>query len=204
MTKTLNRIKPFVNGHAKSAKRSVPTPRRPLNCKKKTATTIAIVEPPQQQHESNAAGPGSEVSQFKPGCKGGPGNPFAKQVALLRKSLLESVTEADVAQLGRKLLKQALAGDVAASKVLLSYVVGKPVEAVDPDRLALEAWRLIQSWPTAAEVLATTWGVEPQAAGILIRQMSPASPEAILELAASPTPIEGAERIRTRRETKGK
>ena len=41
-------------------------------------------------------------------------------------------------------------GDVTASKVLLAYVVGKPAEAVDPGRLALEAWRLIQSRPTAA------------------------------------------------------
>ncbi|HEX3151646.1 MAG TPA: hypothetical protein VHR66_26470 [Gemmataceae bacterium] len=183
----------------------MPTSRRPIRAEKKTTTTSPVVKPAEQHFSSSTAAPqGSESTQFKPGCKGGPGNPFAKRVAALRKSLLESVSEADVAQLGRKLLEQALGGDVAASKVLLAYVVGKPTETIDPDRLALEAWRLIQSWPTAAEVLATTWGVEPQAAAILITQMAPASPEVILQHAASPTPIEGADRIRTRRETKGK
>jgi hypothetical protein len=125
-------------------------------------------------------------------------------VAGLRKALLESVTEADVARLGRELLAQALGGEVAAAKVLLSYVVGKPTAPVDPDRVELEAWKLLLSWPTVAEVLAATWAVRPAAAAQVVEAGAPATDEEVLMKAADRGPLEGATRIIRRREEKGR
>jgi hypothetical protein len=118
-TQPMNRIDPFVNGNGQA---HPPTAAPP-------ATAPPAPEPPTSGR--NTAG------QFQSGNKGGPGNPFAKRVANLRKALLESLGEEDVAKLGRKLLDQAMTGDVAAAKVLLSYLVGKPDKAVDPDRTEL-------------------------------------------------------------------
>lgn len=173
---TKNRIKPFVNGKPPAPK-PAPEPAKPDRL---------------------------DDGRFQPGCKPGPGNPFAKRVAGLRKALLESVGEADVARLGRKLLDQALGGDVAAAKVLLGYIVGKPTEAIDPDRVELEAWKLILSWPTVAEAIAATWAVRPAAAADLIVEQAANTSEEVIKKAASPAPLEGSVRIIRRREEKGK
>ena len=57
---------------------------------------------------------------------------------------------------------QALAGDVAAGKVLLSYVVGKPAPAADPDWLDLDEMRLTTERPFGLQLfLQTIQGVDP-------------------------------------------
>ena len=62
----------------------------------------------------------------------------------------------------RKVRDQALAGDVAAGKVLLSYVVGKPDPAADPDWLDLDEKRLTTERPIALQLfLQTIQGVDP-------------------------------------------
>jgi len=62
----------------------------------------------------------------------GPGNPYARQVAALRRALHAAVSEKEVKELGRALLDKAKKGDVPACKLLLSYLLGKPV-AVNRD-----------------------------------------------------------------------
>lgn len=146
----------------------------------------------------------NKAGQFQPGCKPGPGNPFAKRVATLRKALLDGVGEADLARLGQKLLEQALDGDVAAAKLLLSYTVGKRTEAVDPDRLALDAVRLLLSWPTVSELIAGLSGIRPEVVADVVTHWTPAAAEEAMECSAELPHIEGSERIRRRRETKGK
>ena len=79
--------------------------------------------------------------RFVTGNPGGTGNPFARQVAALRKAFLESVTTADIAAIAAALLAKAKEGDVAAAKLVLSYAVGKPEATVDPDRLDLDEWQ---------------------------------------------------------------
>jgi len=98
--------------------------------------------------------------RFTAGNRHGHGNAFARQVAERRKSLLAAVGPEDVAAVGRKLLAQALAGDVAAAKVLLAHVVGKPLPAVDPDRLDLDELRLLLESPLAGD-LPPTGRVDP-------------------------------------------
>ena len=73
--------------------------------------------------------------QFAKGNSGGPGNPYARRVARLRSTLLETVGEDGLADIVQGLVTAAKNGDVAAAKLLLSYILGKPVETVHPDAL---------------------------------------------------------------------
>src|SRR5438105_9372377 len=69
------------------------------------------------------------------GNKGGPGNPFARQVAKLRQVILNRLTEEDLLAITEALLAKAKEGSVGAAKLLLAYGIGKPASAPDPDRL---------------------------------------------------------------------
>ena len=69
--------------------------------------------------------------RFIVGNKGGPGNPHAKQVALLRGALLSAVTPEDLHDVIRVLIEKALSGNVSAIKELLDRLYGKPKVAVE-------------------------------------------------------------------------
>jgi hypothetical protein len=56
-------------------------------------------------------------------------------VAQLRKALLAAVSAGDIAVIAAKLKEKALAGDLAAIKVLFGYVLGKPTPMPDPDQV---------------------------------------------------------------------
>ena len=64
---------------------------------------------------------------FLKGNRGGPGNPHARQVALLKSALHEALTEDGIAAVARAMLEKAKQGDVAAARLLLEYGIGKPV-----------------------------------------------------------------------------
>jgi hypothetical protein len=89
--------------------------------------------------------------RFTTGDRGGPGNPFARQVALLRQVLLQCVTADDMTAIAHKLIELAKVGNVQAIKLLFSYTLGKPAEAVQPDQLDIEEWELHKQ--TAAMML---------------------------------------------------
>jgi hypothetical protein len=76
-----------------------------------------------------------------PGNPGGPGNPFARQVAALRQAVVGSVTAEDVQAVASKLLELAKEGNVPAAKLLFAYTIGKPQAGADPDRLEVEEWQ---------------------------------------------------------------
>src|SRR5438093_11640077 len=73
--------------------------------------------------------------RFTRGNPGGPGNPFARQVAQLRQVILNRLTEEDLLAITEALLAKAKEGSVGAAKLLLAYALGKPASAPDPDRL---------------------------------------------------------------------
>ncbi len=93
--------------------------------------------------------------RFSEGNAGGPGNPFARRVAALRSALVASVTEQDLEEVAAELLRQAKEGNLAAARLLLSYAVGKPAPAVDPDTLDQQEWEQYRRLPDPApEMLA--------------------------------------------------
>src|SRR5436305_1991714 len=69
--------------------------------------------------------------RFTKGNPGGPGNPFARQVAAMRQEFLKAASKEDIAEIARAMIAKAKEGDVAAAKVVLQYTLGKPAAAVD-------------------------------------------------------------------------
>jgi len=82
--------------------------------------------------------------RFAKGNKGGPGNPFARQVAALRQTLLNRATTKDFEEIADELIKKAKTGDVAAIKLLFQYTLGKPAPCPDPDHLDVDEWHKLQ------------------------------------------------------------
>jgi hypothetical protein len=101
-----------------------------------TATTDRPEQQAPPKPQRNAKG------RFIRNNDGGPGNPFGRRVAELRKVLLRSATEENVERLANMLMEKAFAGDLAAAKLLLHYWIGKPKEVAEPDRVDVEEWEL--------------------------------------------------------------
>ena len=80
--------------------------------------------------------------QFAKGNKCGTGNPYARHVARLRGSLIEAVGDDGLADIVQGMVTAAKGGDVAAAKLLLSYLIGKPAESVEPDYVEIHEKQL--------------------------------------------------------------
>ena len=90
---------------------------------------------------------------FRPGNKGGPGNPFARQVGLLRKKILETLGTKSFDRVLEAVIEKAEKGDIPAAKLLFQYALGKPGPTVEPDRLDLEEFKLKQE----SAIAPTAW-----------------------------------------------
>ena len=90
--------------------------------------------------------------RFTKGNPGGAGNPFARRVAALRAVLLECVTDQDMEHVACELVVQAKMGNLAAIKLLLQYVVGKPAATVDPDTLDMKEFELYRQGASAEQL----------------------------------------------------
>lgn len=78
--------------------------------------------------------------RFLLGNRGGPGNPFGKQVGALRAALLSAVTPEELAAITATLVQLAKDGNVAAIREVFDRTLGKPVESDLLERLeALES-----------------------------------------------------------------
>src|SRR5688572_8602794 len=94
--------------------------------------------------------------RFRSGNPGGPGNPFARNVASLRMALLEAISHDDVKEVIEAIKEKARQGDVPAARLLLSYAIGKPTEAKDPDRMDIEEWQWLQEMRVSLQQLKET------------------------------------------------
>jgi hypothetical protein len=130
--------------------------------------------PPGVPSGNGANGSRDARGRFLPGNPGGPGNPFARRVAAFRRALCESVTDQDFRDLAGRLLQEARRGDLAAVKLLFAYTIGRPTDAVDPDTLDLQEWRLRQQNPVRPEDLALVVdGLPASLACTLLRAVLP-------------------------------
>jgi len=94
------------------------------------------------KRSSNGTSGRTSNGQFAKGNPGGPGNPYARRVARLRATLLDAVGENGLADIVQGMITAAKGGDVAAAKLLLSYLLGKPVESVEPDYVEIHERQL--------------------------------------------------------------
>ncbi len=125
----------------------------------------AAVKAPAENATPEAAGSGGgrdARGRFAKGNPGGPGNPFARQTARLRQALVAMVTEDDILDIAAMLIVKAKGGDLVAAKLLLSYVVGKPTAAPDPDRLDHDEWQLWKENTAGKEDIQQFFGGWPQ------------------------------------------
>jgi hypothetical protein len=84
------------------------------------------------------------LGQFSKGNPGGPGNPFARLVAELRKLAVEAVPPEKLRAIFVKMSDLALEGNVQAAKFVTSYLIGKPPPAPEPDRVDINEWSLMK------------------------------------------------------------
>lgn len=147
--KLANRMKPHLNGKHEP-------PPSPPNGYGDPASPAAPAKKKKTKGKADG-GRDARTGQFGKGNTAalGPVNPTARARAELQKALVAAVKKEDIGALAQRLLADALRGQVASAELLLKYVVGKPAKAEDPDRVDLEAWRLIQAWPWVSEFLVT-------------------------------------------------
>ena len=79
-----------------------------------------------------------EDGRFLPGNAGGPGNPYPRQVAALRNSILQAVTPKDIEEIIKAQIAQAKQGDTVAAKFILERVLGRP-QVIDLALVAMKA-----------------------------------------------------------------
>jgi hypothetical protein len=140
--------------------------------------------------------------RFKPGNRGGPGNPFARQVAQLRKALLDAVGPDDIQAVAQRLVCLAKEGDVAAAKLLLAYTIGKPEAAPHPDRMDADEWEGYRQTATMkAESAAMVCAGAPALHLEVVRVLRPLISELmrgqVAELATAPPAPEPTDEPRT-------
>ena len=93
--------------------------------------------------------------RFAAGNGGGPGNPFARRVAELRRNLLDAATDENMRIVAEQLVIRAMAGNLEAIKLLFQYVLGKPEKTVNPDTLDLQEIEQMRQAPCGE--LCSTW-----------------------------------------------
>jgi hypothetical protein len=68
------------------------------------------------------------TGRFRPGWKGGPGNPHARRVGELRAKLLAAVSDEQWTQILTTLIEKAIGGEQWAVREVLDRTLGKPIE----------------------------------------------------------------------------
>jgi hypothetical protein len=132
--------------------------------------------------------------RFTAGNRAGRGNPHARRMAALRQAFLSVATEDRMRELGEAMYAAAVAGDWHAAGLFLRFVIGRPSDAVDPDRVDLDEWQLRRDGPNFSDVLAAVGKiVAKDALGILQTMAEAQEPVRLLPADASQEDIAAAE-----------
>jgi hypothetical protein len=161
--------------------------RRPNSCGS-AQTEPGTSNPNPAVKETGATGRESN-GRFAKSNRGGPGNPFARQVAAFRACLLNSVTQDDLKEIVYQLLELAKDGELQAIKLLFSYLLGTPKPVVEPDELDLHEMHLAHQTALAAEALQEAAPARPSANDAPLPLDGPVeSPAASVHEAPPPSP----------------
>ena len=127
---------------------------------------------PTTEPSTSNSNPGSKESaatgresngRFAKNNRGGPSNPFARQVAAFRACLINTVTQDDFKAIVFRLVERARNGNLQAIKLLFSYLLGTPKPVVEPDELDLNEMHLAHQAALAAEALQEAVPAKPAA-----------------------------------------
>ena len=112
---------------------------------------------------------------FARGNAGGPGNPYARQVAELRRELLARCTPERLGKIADRMMELAEEGNVSAAKLIFQYVLGKPHEAVSPDRVDIDEVQTFKDGSCRKEELFPTLlgGVPADVSAEMLRKFTP-------------------------------
>jgi hypothetical protein len=115
--------------------------------------------------------------RFAKGNAGGPGNPYARQVAALRLRALDRVSGDDIDEIIGKMVELAKAGDVAAARLVLHYTLGKPVASAHPDRIDSDEVEAFQANAMRQDAFALVGSTPVEPVLLAVRELSPAKGE---------------------------
>jgi hypothetical protein len=112
--------------------------------------------------------------RFAKGNHGGPGNPYARQVAQMRLRALDSVSGDDVEAILAKMVELARAGDVPAARLVLQYTLGRPVPSAHPDRLDRDEVEAFQANAMRQDAFSLVESTPVGPVLVAVRELSPA------------------------------
>jgi hypothetical protein len=112
--------------------------------------------------------------QFAKGNTGGPGNPYARQVARMRVRALDSVSGDDVEAILAKMVELAKQGDVPAARLVLQYTLGRPVPSAHPDRLDRDEVEAFQANAMRRDAFSLVESTPVEPVLVAVRELSPA------------------------------
>jgi hypothetical protein len=105
---------------------------------------------PDQPSDADSNGNGRQADgRFGASNRFGRGNPHLRRMHVLRSSLLKSVDDDAMHEVGKRLVELAKGGDLDAIKILLSYTIGKPPQSIaltgpDGETLGVD-WKAVQA-----------------------------------------------------------
>jgi len=95
-------------------------------------------------------------------------------MAVLRCTLCRRIKPEDVEAIADVLIEKAKEGDVPAARLVLSYGIGKPTEAVNPDTLDLAEWDIYRRGPVSLDDLrGIIEGIPLDVVGPVVRAAKP-------------------------------
>src|SRR5216684_486281 len=132
------------------------------------------------QPEQPASGRDSN-GRFTQNNKGGPGNPYARQVAHLRQRMLERLSDEQFDRIFDKLRELAEGGNVQAMKLLLSYAAGRPAAAADPDTIDVHELEVLKKRcvPGGIDLASCVQGIPVELVCVLVEMIRPIVAEGI-------------------------
>jgi hypothetical protein len=94
-----------------------------------------------KKSKANSSSDHDAKGRFTFGNKGGPGNPHARQTAKLHSAALRVINEQEMEEIFKEMAKLAKEGNVHAARFVAEYTIGKPMPAVNPDRIDYDEWK---------------------------------------------------------------
>jgi hypothetical protein len=139
------------------SKSAPPICARKLRARKQPQPTLTAANPAPSGRASDG--------RFAAGNAGGPGNPHARHCARMLALLRASISDEELVAIIRMLVRKACEGDVSAAKLIMSYKLGEPAQAPNPDEIDRDEWEHYQKDTIKLEQVQQVLGSLPSSVG---------------------------------------